>query len=274
MRATFYRRPGPPEVLEYGDLPEPAISDRQILVTVHAAGVNPVDWKMRRMRLRLPWQRWPMIPGSDLAGEGARGGRAGTRFRPGDAVYAMLSPFSGGACAEYAAVPDGRAARKPDRLTFVDAAAVPLAGLAALQSLRDLGRIRSGQRVLINGASGGVGSFAVQIAKVYGARQPHERRLREGPGRGPRDRLSDGGLHEVRHPLRPDLRRGRRPLIPRLPTGARANGRVRHHPTQRRDDRPDDPGNDRWRPAGQAAQRPFARRGPRRPHRLDRGGHC
>ncbi len=169
MRAMFYRRPGPPEVLEYGDLPEPAISDRQILVAVRAAGVNPVDWKMRRMRLRLPWQRWPMIPGSDLAGEVARVGRAVTRFRPGDAVYAMLSPFSGGACAEYAAVPDGRAARKPDRLTFVEAAAVPLAGLAALQSLRDLGRIRSGQRVLINGASGGVGSFAVQIAKVYGA---------------------------------------------------------------------------------------------------------
>ena len=169
MHAIFYRRPGQPDVLEYGNLPEPAISDRQILVKIRAAGVNPVDWKMRRLRLRLPWQRWPMIPGSDLAGEVTRVGRAVRRFRPGDAVYAMLSPFSGGACAEYAAVPEGRAARKPDRLTFVEAAAVPLAGLAALQALRDLGRIRSGQRVLINGASGGVGSFAVQIAKVYGA---------------------------------------------------------------------------------------------------------
>ena len=170
MRAIFYRRPGPPDVLEYGDLPEPAISDRQILVKVHAAGVNPVDGKMRRLRIRPPWLRFPIIPGSDLAGEAARVGQKVTRVRPGDAVYAMLSPFSGGACAEYAAVPEGLAARKPGNLTFDEAAAVPLAGLAALQGLRDLGKIQSGQHVLINGASGGVGSFAVQIAKAYGAR--------------------------------------------------------------------------------------------------------
>lgn len=170
MRAMFYRRPGPPDVLEYGDLPEPAISDRQILVKVHAAGVNPVDGKMRRLRIRPPWLRFPIIPGSDLAGEVVRVGRKVTRFRPGDPVYAMLSPFSGGACAEYAAVPEDRAARKPANLTFEEAAAVPVAGLAALQALRDLGKVRRDQQALINGASGGVGSFAVQIANAYGAR--------------------------------------------------------------------------------------------------------
>src|SRR4030065_122534 len=107
MRSIFYRRPGPPDVLEYGDLPEPAISDHQILVKVHAAGVNPVDGKMRRLRIRPPWLRFPIIPGSDLAGEVVRVGQKVTRVRSGDAIYAMLSPFSGGACAEYAAVPQG-----------------------------------------------------------------------------------------------------------------------------------------------------------------------
>lgn len=169
MKAVIYRRPGPPDVLEYADVPDPAITGRQVLVRVRAAGVNPVDWKMRRMRLRVPWQRWPVIPGSDLAGEVVRAGAAATRFQPGDAVYGMLSPFTGGAYAEYAAVAEDRLARKPANCSFEEAAAVPVAGLAALQALRDLGHIAAGARVLINGASGGVGSFAVQIAKAYGA---------------------------------------------------------------------------------------------------------
>ncbi|MEW6325766.1 MAG: NAD(P)-dependent alcohol dehydrogenase [Nitrospirota bacterium] len=169
MKAILYRRLGGPEVLEYTEVPEPPIGDDQLLVRVHATAVNPVDWKLRQGKPRIPFLRLPRIPGSDLAGEIVRVGRTVTRFRPGEAVYAMLSPFAGGACAEYAAVPERLAARKPTTLTFEEAAAVPLAALAALQSLRDHGRIARGQRVLINGASGGVGSFAVQIARIYGA---------------------------------------------------------------------------------------------------------
>jgi NADPH:quinone reductase-like Zn-dependent oxidoreductase len=169
VKAVYYRRPGSPDVLEYGDKPEPRISARQLLVRVRAAGVNPVDCKMRAMRVRPPWQRFPVVPGSDIAGDVVRVGESVTRFQPGDAVYAMLSPFKGGAYAEYAAVPERQAARKPVDVTFEAAAAVPVAGLTALQALRDTGRLKPGDRVLINGASGGVGSFAVQIAKALGA---------------------------------------------------------------------------------------------------------
>jgi NADPH:quinone reductase-like Zn-dependent oxidoreductase len=169
MKAITYDRSGPPEVLHVAERPEPRFSARQLLVRVHAAGINPVDWKLRRMRLRPPWQRFPVIPGADVAGEVVRVGTTVTRFRVGDAVYAMLSPFAGGGCAEYAAVPERQAARKPANLSFEEAAAVPLAGMTALQALRDTGRLKAGDRVLVNGASGGVGSFAVQIAKTFGA---------------------------------------------------------------------------------------------------------
>jgi NADPH:quinone reductase-like Zn-dependent oxidoreductase len=169
MRAVFYRRPGPPDVLELGEMPEPRISAREVLVRVRAAGVNPVDCKLRAMRIRPPWQRFPVIPGSDVAGEVVRVGDSVTRFQPGDAVYAMLSPFKGGAYAEYAAVPERQAAHKPANLDYEAAASVPIAGLTALQALRDDGRVKPGDRVLINGASGGVGSFAVQVAKALGA---------------------------------------------------------------------------------------------------------
>ncbi len=150
-------------------MPEPRISARQLLVRVRAAGVNPVDCKLRAMRVRPPWLRFPVIPGSDIAGEVVRVGASVTRFQSGDAVYAMLSPFKGGAYAEYAAVPERQAARKPANLDYEAAASVPIAGLTALQALRDYGRVKPGDRVLVNGASGGVGSFAVQVAKALGA---------------------------------------------------------------------------------------------------------
>jgi NADPH:quinone reductase-like Zn-dependent oxidoreductase len=169
MKAIIYRRYGSPEVLEVADLPDPKPTGRKLLIKVHAAGINPVDCKMRSGKPRIPGLRFPRVPGSDVAGEVVQVSGGVTRFRPGDAVYAMLSPFSGGACAEYALVPERQAAKKPTNLSFPEAAAVPVAGLAALQTLRDLGKDRNGGRVLINGASGGVGSFAVQIAKAYGA---------------------------------------------------------------------------------------------------------
>ncbi|HXZ25748.1 MAG TPA: NAD(P)-dependent alcohol dehydrogenase [Nitrospiria bacterium] len=169
MKAVFYRRHGGPDVLELGELPEPAIGDRQLLVKVRATSVNPVDWKFRRGAPSIPFLPMPRIPGVDVAGEIVRVGPTVTRFRAGDAVYAMLSPFAGGGCAEYAAVPERSAARAPQSLSLDEAAAVPLAALSALQLLRDLGHIEQGQAVLINGASGGVGSCAVQIARLRGA---------------------------------------------------------------------------------------------------------
>ncbi|HEY5595403.1 MAG TPA: NAD(P)-dependent alcohol dehydrogenase [Nitrospiria bacterium] len=169
MKAIFYHRYGPPDVLEFGEVPEPKITERQLLVRVHAASVNPVDWKFRSGKPRIPFLRLPRIPGLDIAGDVLRIGNAVSRFKPGDSVYGMLSAFSGGGCAEYAAVPERNAAIKPRNLTFEEAAAVPVAAMTALQALRNQGEIKSGNRVLINGASGGVGSFAVQIAKTFGA---------------------------------------------------------------------------------------------------------
>ena len=169
MKAAFYRRYGPPEVLEVDDMPEPAIRDDQLLVRVRASSVNPVDWKFRSGKPRIPFLKLPRVPGSDIAGEVVGIGPSVTRFKPGEAVYAMLSPFAGGGCAEYAAVPERNAAAKPRVLNFEEAAAVPLAALTALQSLRDRGGIKPGDRILINGASGGVGSYAVQIARLFAA---------------------------------------------------------------------------------------------------------
>ena len=169
MKAALYHRYGPPEVLEVAEVPEPVIKDRQLLVKVRAAAVNPVDWKLRSGKPRIPFLRMPRITGLDIAGEIVEIGRSVERFKTGESVYAMLSAFAAGGCAAYAAVPQRNASRKPGNLTMEEAAAVPLAALTALRGLRDQGRIKHGDRVLINGASGGVGSFAVQIARVYGA---------------------------------------------------------------------------------------------------------
>lgn len=168
MKAIVYRRYGPPEVLEYTDVPEPQIKEDQMLVKVHAAGINPVDWKLRAGHPKIPAFK-QRIPGSDLSGEVVQVGKAVTRFKIGDPVFGVVSPFSGGACAEYVAVPEKNAALKQGTVSFEEAASLPIAGLTALQSLRDLGKIKEGDRVLINGASGGVGHFAVQIATGYGA---------------------------------------------------------------------------------------------------------
>jgi NADPH:quinone reductase-like Zn-dependent oxidoreductase len=171
MRAAFYRSYGGPEVLEVGEMEAPRPGDHQILVRVLAAGINPVDWKIRSGHLRpFASATFPMIPGSDLAGEVVEVGSEVARFRPGDAVYGLLQPAAGGACGELAAVPASAAAPMPENLSFTEAAAVPMAALTALQALRDKGRIAPGMRVLIHGGSGGVGSFAVQIARSLGAR--------------------------------------------------------------------------------------------------------
>lgn len=170
MKAVVIRRYGSTEVLQQEDIEQPQIKPHQLLVKVYATSVNPVDWKIRKGMLRiLTGRRFPLVLGLDLSGEVVTVGDRVTRFKSGDQVYANLGTPPGGAYAEYVAVSETAVALKPTNMTHEQAAAVPVAGLTALQALRDQGQLQSGAQVLINGASGGVGSFAVQIAQAMGA---------------------------------------------------------------------------------------------------------
>jgi NADPH:quinone reductase-like Zn-dependent oxidoreductase len=171
MKAIVQHRYGRPDVLEFADIDRPVAKDDEILIQVRAASVNPYDWHFVTgtpylMRvgagLRAPKQA---VPGIDVAGEVAAVGAKVTEFQPGDEVFGMRP----GAFAEYLSAPAAKMARKPANLTFEQAAAVPMAALTALQALQSRGRLQPGQRVLVNGASGGVGTFAVQLAKSFGA---------------------------------------------------------------------------------------------------------
>lgn len=170
MKAMQYRDYGTPDQLQPADVPMPRPGPTQLLVRVQATSVNPIDWKLHNGQYRriMP-VRFPSIPGFDLAGEVTQVGAHVTRFKPGDRIFAMLDRRPGGTSAEYVVVGESAAARSPTNLKPEEAAAIPLAGLTALQCLRDLGRIASGKRVLIIGAAGGVGHLAVQIARSYGA---------------------------------------------------------------------------------------------------------
>jgi NADPH:quinone reductase-like Zn-dependent oxidoreductase len=171
LKAITYHRYGSPDVLELEAVDEPVAKDDEVLIRVRAASVNPRDWHFLR---GLPYIMRPIglrIPkdggfGSDVAGQVEAVGKAVTRFRPGDEVFAHV--LTGG-FAEYTCVSEDVLGLKPANLTFEQAAAVPLAALTALQGLRDHGQIQSGQKVLIIGASGGVGTFAVQLGKSFGA---------------------------------------------------------------------------------------------------------
>jgi NADPH:quinone reductase-like Zn-dependent oxidoreductase len=172
MKAIVYERYGPPDVLELREVDEPAAKDDQVLVRVHASSVNPLDWHMMtgtpyiaRLGGGLRAPKKDQTPGVDLAGRVETVGDKVTRFRPGDEVFGTGTKTF----AEYACAPVDQLAPKPANLTFEQAAAVPVAGITALQGLRDKGRLQPGQRVLIIGASGGVGTFAVQLAKAFGA---------------------------------------------------------------------------------------------------------
>lgn len=170
MKAVAFDRYGSAEELQYRELSKPIAKSNELLVRVRASSVNPVDWKIRKGHLQLlTGFNFPRIVGSDISGVVVEVGGEVTKFQPGDEVYTFLNPISGGGCAEYAAVPESDAAIKPKNITHAEAAGVPIAGLTALQSLRDLGGIQSGNKVLINGASGGVGTFAVQVAKAMNA---------------------------------------------------------------------------------------------------------
>ncbi|HKP98825.1 MAG TPA: NAD(P)-dependent alcohol dehydrogenase [Actinomycetes bacterium] len=170
MKAVVQDRFGSPEVLELREIDRPEPGAGEVVVRVHAASVNPSDWYAMT---GTPWAARPQMGlrrpkarlGVDLAGVVEAAGEKVARLKPGDEVFGAGT----GTLAEYVAVPEDALVLKPANVSFEQAAAVPVAGLTALQGLRDKGRIRSGQRVLINGASGGVGTFAVQIAKAFGA---------------------------------------------------------------------------------------------------------
>ena len=176
MKAVVYEQYGLPEaVLQLQDIEKPRPEDDEVLVKIHAVAINAADWYfltgspfITRLSSGLRTPKNPIL-GADIAGRVEAIGKDVRGFQPGDAVFADLSSSGLGGLAEYVSVPERILARKPDGLSDVEAAAVPMAAITALQALRDYHKIQPGQRVLINGASGGVGTFAVQIARYFGA---------------------------------------------------------------------------------------------------------
>lgn len=175
MNAIVLHQYGSPDVLNLEEVPKPTPKENEVLVKVHATSVNAGDWHLMRgdpflirlgAGLRKPKTK---LLGADVAGQVEAVGSNVTQFRPGDAVFGDLSRYGFGAFAEYVAAPEDAFVLKPANHSFAQAAAVPEAAVTALQGLRDHGQIQPGQTVLINGASGGVGTFAVQIAKALGA---------------------------------------------------------------------------------------------------------
>ena len=171
MKAILFTEYGSPDILQFKDVEKPAPGDNEVLIKVHAASANPLDWHsmrgapfLARVEFGLQKPRDPRL-GADVAGRVEAVGKNVTQFQIGDEVFGDIFK---GSFAEYACTSEKLLAAKPANTSFEAAAAVPVAALTALQGLRDKGQIRSGQKVLINGASGGVGTFAVQIAKSYG----------------------------------------------------------------------------------------------------------
>jgi NADPH:quinone reductase-like Zn-dependent oxidoreductase len=176
MKAIVYERYGPPDVLQLREVEKPTPKEDDVLVEVHAASVNYGDSAVVRgepflVRLMGYGLLKPKhkIPGGDIAGRVEAVGRNVKQFQPGDEVFGDIGDHGFGAYAEYVSAPESALVLKPANITFEEAAAVPQAAVVALQGLRDKGQIQSGQKVLINGASGGIGTFAVQIAKSFGA---------------------------------------------------------------------------------------------------------
>jgi NADPH:quinone reductase-like Zn-dependent oxidoreductase len=176
MKAIICTKYGSPDVLQLQEVEKPAPQDDEVLIKIHAASVNARDWRFMRakpffIRLMPGGLLKPKNPilGVDAAGQVEAVGSNVRRFRPGDEVFGYLSRYGGRTFAEYVCAGENEIALKPANLSFEQAAAVPLAAMTALQGLRDKGNIQPGQKVLINGASGGVGTFAMQIAKSFGA---------------------------------------------------------------------------------------------------------
>src|SRR5216117_1765439 len=171
MKALIFNRYGGPDQVMLADIPRPVPRPDEILVQVHAAGLNPVDNKIREGKMK-PLLRFqlPATLGSDLAGVVLEAGRDVTRFKPGDAAFATIFGLRTGALAEFAVVPEKAAALKPANLDFVQAASIPMVGLTAWQALKERAHLKPGQKVFIPAGAGGIGTFAIQLAKYLGAK--------------------------------------------------------------------------------------------------------
>lgn len=175
MKAVVYEKYGPPEVHQLKEIEIPILKDNEILVKVHASAINSSDATLTRGKpfLGRLWQGFlkpkNTILGSDIAGQVGAVGKNVTQFKPGDEVFGDIGDIGFGGFAQYVAIPEKAMVLKPTNLTFEEAAAVPQASVVALQGLRNHGQVQKGQKVLINGASAGIGTFAVQIAKSFGA---------------------------------------------------------------------------------------------------------
>src|SRR5437773_200460 len=171
MKAVVIHEYGGPEVLKYEDVPQPEPKQDQLRIRVIAAGVNPVDGMIRSGMFDKEGHRaFPVILGGDISGVVEKVGSNITKFKSGDPAFAYVSLDNSGGYAQYAVVTEREAAPKPKSLTYVEAAAVPIVALTAWQALIDTAKLKAGQTVLIHGGSGGVGSFAIQIAKAHGAK--------------------------------------------------------------------------------------------------------
>ena len=173
MKAVVYTRYGPPEVLRLTDVQTPVPKDDEVLVQVRAVSLNASDWEVLRgkplyARIGGPFRPRHHILGSDIAGRVEAAGRDATRFRPGEDVFADILSYMGG-FAEYVCVPESALAPMPFGMTYEEAAALPQAGAIALQGIQDKGQVQPGHKVLINGAGGGSGMYAIQLAKLHGA---------------------------------------------------------------------------------------------------------
>jgi NADPH:quinone reductase-like Zn-dependent oxidoreductase len=169
MKAAFFMKNGGPEVMQYGDVPDPVAGAGQVLVDVHAASVNGADWKVRSGHY-APITTFPYIPGRDFSGVVSALGAGVTDFKVGDPVFGVVE-VTGEACyAEKVAIRAAIVARKPDSLSHVEAAALALIGLTALVSVEDTLELKSGETILIQGGAGGVAGFAIQVARHIGAR--------------------------------------------------------------------------------------------------------
>lgn len=171
MKTLILRRYGGPEHIEFADTPRPVPNPHEILVQVHAAGLNPIDYMIAKgtfkpiIRLRLP-----STLGSDVAGVVVEVGLKVTRFKPGDAVFASVFDLGKGTLAEFVTVPEHAAALKPANLDFVQAASIPMVGLTSWQALKERAHVRPGQKVFVPAGSGGIGTFAIQLTKYLGAK--------------------------------------------------------------------------------------------------------
>lgn len=176
MKKFIHRKYGSPDVLELVEVEKPSPMENEVLVKIHAASVNAYDWHLLTADIFLVRVMGPGLfkpkdtsVGADIAGQVAAVGEKVSQFKPGDEVFGDIAGSGQSGFAEYVSVPEKSLALKPANRSFEEAAALPMAGVTALQGLRDVGQIQPGQKVLINGASGGVGTFAVQLAKYYQA---------------------------------------------------------------------------------------------------------